>query len=199
MKKLWIAILIFMSLTTLACGDKDVTTFETNNEDMWISNENSSEIVDTVAVTETEPTTSNIKQIVVHVCGEVKNPGVYFLNDGQRVYDAIMAAGGLTDAADESSINQAVLLEDSQQIIILAKSDNTDKSMASGYSDGKININKADITELTSLNGIGESRAKAIISYREENGQFKSIEDIMQVSGIKQSLFEKIKDQIKVS
>lgn len=145
------------------------------------------------------------EEIYVYVCGEVRNPGVYQLEKGNRVTHAIFAAGGMTDKAADSYLNQAELLEDGQKIYVPDQEEAESGALpasageaAPEASDGKININTADKTLLTQLNGIGESRAEAIISYRESKGAFQSIEEIKNVDGIKEGIFEKIKEQIKV-
>ena len=121
-------------------------------------------------------------------------------------------AGGLREAADPRAQNQARMLSDGEQVTVLTveevqngetveqSSAGEDLSGVSGASDGgKVNINTADEAGLMTIPGIGESRAKAIIAYREENGKFESIEDIMKIDGIKEKMFDKIKDSITVS
>ncbi|HUM83976.1 MAG TPA: ComEA family DNA-binding protein [Lachnospiraceae bacterium] len=159
--------------------------------------------------------TDSSATIYVYVCGAVVSPGVYELPGGSRVYQAISMAGGLTDDADRLHVNQAKLLTDGEQVTILTKGEaenapagtpdaSSDAAAASadgkkGISEnGKVNINTADSATLQTLNGIGESRAAAIIAYRETNGAFRTIEDIMKVAGIKTALFNNIKDSICV-
>ena len=154
--------------------------------------------------------TSAEEKVIVYVCGRVRSPGVYELKYGDRIIDAVNKAGGTLEDADLTSINMAELVEDSSKIEIYQveaeiadNGDNTTggtgkSSGSSTDSSGKVNINKADQTELMTLPGIGESRAGSIIAYRKEHGNFKTIEDIMNVSGIKESAFSKIKDLIKV-
>ena len=144
---------------------------------------------------------------VVYVCGAVRNPGVYELAPGARICEAVDAAGGFTGDADETSLNLAASLEDGAQITVLTKEERAVGLMpgpaaeaVSGTSggDGKVNLNTADKSELMTLCGIGEAKAEAIIRYREENGPFSSVEEIMQVGGIKDGLYEKVKDHIAV-
>ena len=132
--------------------------------------------------------------IYVHVCGQVQNPGVYELGHGSRVYEAIEAAGGLTKDAATERINQAMLLEDGQQILIPSL-----QQEQSQEDDGRININQASREELMTLSGIGEAKADAIIRYRDAHGGFKSPEELMEVEGIKEGVFQKVKDLIKIS
>ena len=135
----------------------------------------------------------------VHICGEVKVPGVYELPEGSRVFEAVKAAGGFTEEASEESLNLAGVIADGMQIVILSKEE-ADQSQAEAKAQeaGLININKASKEQLMTLPGIGESRAEDIIRYREDSGGFQKIEDIMKVSGIKDAAFQKIKDSIVV-
>lgn len=137
-------------------------------------------------------------EIYVHVCGAVKEPGVYTLSEDARVFEAIKAAGGVTSDACEEALNQAELLKDGQRIYILTKNEwEEEKETAEQASDGLVNINTADESGLCELPGVGGMRARAIIQYRQEHGSFQAIEDIQNVPGIKSGLFEKIKDYIK--
>jgi competence protein ComEA len=142
--------------------------------------------------------------ILVYVCGEVNSPGVYELSGGTRICDAVEAAGGLTDAASREYWNLAEPLTDGEMLYFPTVSEakerqeSADEGTSASSDDGRININTADAAELQQIPGIGESRAEAILSYRRENGSFGSIEEIMKVSGIKDALFEKMKDYITI-
>ena len=144
--------------------------------------------------------------IKVFVCGAVEQPGVYSVPAGSRLFEAIGLAGGMRADADPDYLNQARVLTDGEQIRVPTRAETEGmetppaqtSAVGGGSSDGKVNINTADIEELQTLSGIGETRAKAIISYRETNGAFERIEDIMNVSGIKTALFNTIKDDITV-
>ncbi len=138
----------------------------------------------------------------IHICGAVKKPGVYTFDTQPRVIDVVEKAGGFTKKADTESINLAETVADGTQLVIAKK---TKKSSQAGSVDtacdsdsGKVNINIATEEELMTLNGIGESKAAQIISYRDTNGDFQTIEDIMNISGIKEGIFSKIKDSITV-
>ncbi|NLZ53900.1 MAG: competence protein ComEA [Thermoanaerobacteraceae bacterium] len=158
------------------------------------------------------PVTAPIQaqKIVVHVAGAVKNPGVYTLEEGQRVKDAIEIAGGPLPEADLLKLNLAQKIHDEDKLYVPKIGETAEKSEqenASSYgatvgissnNDGKININTADETELIKLPGVGPATAQKIIDYRTTNGSFKSIEDIKKVSGIGDKKFEQIKDKIKV-
>ncbi|HIU75318.1 MAG TPA: helix-hairpin-helix domain-containing protein [Candidatus Pelethocola excrementipullorum] len=147
---------------------------------------------------------SEPRMFYVYICGSVTNPGVYALPEGSRVYELIEAAGGLLEDADERSLNQAGMLEDGMQITVYNKEEaaempvQTSRTGQESPDSGKVNLNTADVDRLTTLSGIGEARAKAIIAYREQHGGFQNIEDIMKIEGIKEKLFEKIKEQIEV-
>lgn len=154
------------------------------------------------------------KQIYVDVCGAVNHPGVYDLDEGSRVFQAIDAAGGLLPDAAEAYINRAQELVDGQQLYVPTVEETQEpdslwnvsgSSKASELSDGtasntkeKVDINTADESRLCTISGIGASKARAIISYREANGPFSSIEEIMNVEGIKEGTFSKIKEEIEV-
>lgn len=152
---------------------------------------------------ETETYDSSEPEICVSILGEVLTPGVYILPEGSRVYEAINMAGGLTDDAYVDGISLASILEDEMQIIVPSFEEDitpiNDATIDGGKAkDGKVNLNTASLAELMTLPGIGEVRAQAIIDFREKNGKFSSIEDVMKVSGIKESSFEKMQDSICV-
>lgn len=150
-------------------------------------------------------------EIAVHVCGCVNNPGVYTLCTGARINDAVAAAGGFTPEADANYLNLAGFLQDGVKVYVPSVDETKDLAgegadvVSSGMigigadvDDGLVNINTATRDELMTLPGVGESKADAIIKYREENGGFETISQIMNISGIKDGLFNKIKDKIKV-
>jgi competence protein ComEA len=131
----------------------------------------------------------------------VVNPGVYELPAGSRVFDALELAGGITEEGVPTALNFAEQIYDGEQILVPTWEEYEAGWTVSGTEaeeDGLININTATKEQLMTLNGIGESRAQAIIAYREEHGPFTAIEDLMLVSGIKEAAFEKVKDYITV-
>lgn len=146
--------------------------------------------------------------IIVDVKGQVVKPGVYPSSQGERVIDVIHRAGGLTENADESQVNFAEHVLDAMVIYIPAKGE--EGIIAGGPQTGftgtdggssqqaKVNLNKADETELQTLPGIGPAKAKAIIEYRETSGPYKTIDDLKNISGIGDKTFEKLKDHIDV-
>lgn len=142
--------------------------------------------------------------IYVDVCGQVKAPGVYKVSVESRVYEAIEKAGGMTEQAASSYLNQAEKLTDGEQIYVPSKDEVKDEkrvgsnSSDKGQEEGKVNLNTATKEELMTLSGIGEVKADAIIRYRQEQGMFQSIEDIKKIEGIKDGVFNKVKDQIKI-
>ncbi len=137
--------------------------------------------------------------IYVYVCGQVINEGVYILSKGDRVYQVIEMAGGLTDTADCRQINQAMELTDGMQIYIPTIGEYiSEQVIYEEVDDGKIDINIASKEKLMEIPGIGETKAIAIINYRETKGSFSTIDDIMNIDGIKEGTFNKIKDYIKV-
>lgn len=155
--------------------------------------------------TEQKETLKSDQTIQVYVCGEVAAPGVYQLKDGMRICDAVEAAGGLTKAASREYWNLAEKLSDGQMIYFPTEEEARERKASAEAvgatveeSDGRIDINTADAAQLVTIPGIGETRAAAILAYREKNGSFAKVEDIMQVSGIKSALFEKMKDYITI-
>lgn len=163
------------------------------------------------------------QKVLIDVKGEVNTPGVYELTVDNTVIDAIKKAGGLTSQSDTSNINLSKKLEDEMVIIVYSKEEikemnkeiecppcndvcvtkEDEKALLEEKETeekitGKVNLNEADIEALQTLDGIGEVKAKAIIDYRDKNGPFKQIEDIKNVSGIGDSVYEKIKENITV-
>ena len=155
-----------------------------------------------------EVQTEQSMALYADICGAVQEPGVYKLEEGARIFQLIEQAGGLREDADLTSVNQAEKVTDGMKVRIYTKEEaaslpqqiweSTAESEQTALTSAKININSADIAQLTQLTGIGEARAADIIAYRTEHGRFLTIEEIMNVSGIKESTFQKIKDQIVV-
>lgn len=198
-KKIKLAITIAIGIIAIIGTIKlvDIYYEKNNKEQISISN---------FIENETEDEKGNTK-IKVYITGEVKNQGVIELEEGDRIADAIEKAGGQTEQASLKNVNLAYQLEDGQKIYIPNVNDNETEIIddgASGVVDDTtanqtvVNINKADETELQSLNGIGESLATSIVQYRKENGKFETIEDLKNVPGIGDSKFENIKEYIKV-
>ena len=155
----------------------------------------------TVLAEKTEVSTTQETVIFVDIKGAVKNPGVYQMKVGDRVKDALDAAGGLTAEADSQKVNLAKRLED-QMVIVVSKVGEEAEEIPAGETrkeatkEGKVNINTATVEELKTLKGVGEKKAEAIIEYRKKNGSFQTKEDLMKVRGIGKKLFESFQERI---
>ena len=175
------------------------------------------ELIETIQPTEQKEIIEPVEepvlaQVLVDVKGAVLHPGVYALNEEQRIVDAVNLAGGYLIEAETQLINHAQKVQDEMVIYIPVKGEKLDE-VTSGFilmptaesstggtstKDGKVNLNKADEVTLTTLSGIGPSKAQSIIAYREENGAFQTIEDLKKVTGIGDKTYEKLKDSISV-
>ncbi len=156
----------------------------------------------------TDESTTSISKIYVYITGCVKLPGVYVLPYGSRIIDVLNMAGGFSECANSTCVNLASQVVDGMHIHIYSVDEETDEQFAyqnQMYTDEEntdrilVNINTATKEELMSLSGIGDSKAQKIITYREEHGKFKNIEEIMNVPGIKNAAYESIKDFICVN
>lgn len=188
---IFLIITIFLSLYFFMKDDTDEILY---TNDFYIS-------------TNTSEVSEQIKEMIIHIDGEVINPGLVYLPMGSRISDAISAAGGLTEIADTSKINLAYELKDAQKIYIPSiydaeinyiQNDAGNNVIVPDASSNSslININSASQAELETLPGVGASTAKKIIDYRTKNGKFQTIEDIMNVSGIGEAKFNNLKDYI---
>ena len=195
-----------LTLFPAGCSDRTERFLEQNAEEADLSDIKEPDISEPgMDGTVTEAPDPVPADIYVDVCGAVVNPGVYVLPEGSRVYQAIEAAGGFAADAAPVGINQAELLTDAVQIFVPTEDELESTPVlpagtaeTAGTSDGRIDLNTAGMDELTTLPGIGESKASAILSYREKYGPFGSVEELMQVNGIKEGTFAKIKDQLAV-
>ncbi len=204
---------LFLCITLLSgCKKSNVFSYEENTSDdpnagkteNAIENDYPEDIADSP---NTEDTNQNhVEKIYVQVCGMVKNPGVYELSKGDRVFMAIELAGGMLEGAAVSAVNQALELTDGQMIYIpdiqesekMGNASSSESSdTGSDNTDNRIDINTADEASLCTLPGIGNTKAHNIIAYREQHGSFGSIEEIKSVSGIGEGLYKQIKDRIK--
>lgn len=215
-KALFAVVLAWMLMGAAGCSEKE--TLSLDSEDLV-------SIEGTGGMDEAQGERVEESTLFVHICGEVMKPGVYELPKGSRVYEAVEEAGGFTEDAAADYVNLAYVLEDGWKIEIpswekvekegegknagLSSGISADEAGAKmtgesgapgsdGWEDGLVDINTATKQELITLPGIGESRAESIISYREKNGGFSRIEDIMEVEGIKEGMFKKMKDRICV-
>lgn len=201
--KRWIPAILFSMMAVMisaaGCGISSGTAygregvFQAEEASVGISSETGQE-------TEAAP-----KEVYVHVCGAVKKAGLYRLPAGARVGDAVDMAGGFAKKANQDAVNLAAFVSDGEQIYIPYESEtrrsgpessSEDSLTAAGHS--RVNINTAQEAELTSLSGIGESKALAILEYRREHGSFSSPEDIRKVPGIGDGIYNRIKDLITV-
>jgi len=207
--KMYLLIVILVAVTIgiyfLVPSEKDVT--EDALSDDWLE-ENGEPFGDRQNVQEKEQSSEEKERIMVDVKGAVASPGVYKAFAGDRVQDLINQAGGLLDTADQHSINFAMRVADEMVLYIPVIGDNSSlteevqgsmTSVTASAGKSLVNINSASDTELQVLPGVGPSKAAAIIEYRETNGRFRSIEDLMEISGIGEKTFEKLKEHITVN
>ena len=201
-KIIWFIVCLFFSLLFTGCGSPVYESVKTDQESGTESSEDAGEML---------PESGSSKEaqqivptrICIYIVGAVCSPGVYELAENSRVCDAVAAAGGLTEEAELSHINQAKLLSDGEQITVLTKEEALTAGAMPGVQiseekSGLININTADAAALKSLSGIGEAKAAAIVEYRTSCGGFRTIEEITKVNGIGQALYSRIKDNITV-
>lgn len=184
--RLWVAVLILLAGLT-GCRKK-TAVYDSAAEEI------------TTEAAETETTgEEKAASIWVYVCGEVRDPGVYELPEGSRITDAVEAAGGMTGDAAETYLNLAETLSDGQKIEVpsVEMAEALEEAAAQDTS-GLVNLNRATEAELMTLSGIGESKAKEIVRYRESRGGFQKPEDLMNIPGIKEGVYNKIRDQITV-
>lgn len=194
-----------LSFFQTGCGGSQDTYLEIADTIEGTEKNGQTETADTIDYEEETDSSGEAEQYCyVYVCGEVKSPGVYMLKAQSRIYEAVALAGGMTDEADEESVNQAEFVSDgmmiripNQEEAVLFGSASYDKSGETS-DDGRLDLNTATAAELMTLPGIGEAKAESILQYREESGGFSCVEDIMQVAGIKEGVYNQIKDSVKV-
>ncbi|KMJ60545.1 hypothetical protein AB685_05060 [Bacillus sp. LL01] len=148
-------------------------------------------------------------ELLIDIKGAVLHPGVYRMKSGERIIDAVEQAGGFLEDADTRKVNLAALLTDEMVILVPREGEDLEEAVIlqsenngndpTAHKEGKVNINTASLEELTTLTGVGPAKAKAIIDYRTEHGMFKQVEDIVNVTGIGEKSFEKIRDEITVA
>ena len=187
-----VIIFLFFIISYFSGGSSELN--KNNNENIFVEENESMEVI-------TKKEEKEIVKIVVDIKGEIKNPNIYWLEEGCIIEDLINIAGGITEEGDLSKINRAQKLNDHEVVIIPNindKESEIENIIPSSNDKNKVNINTASINELDTLSGIGPSKAEAIIKYREENGTFKSIEEIKNVTGIGEALFEKFKENITI-
>ena len=209
-KKQKIILIIILIIMLIFIGYYIITRVG-KSEYINLETEDNEEIEETNENIEEEESTETEENIIVHVTGAVKKEGIVTVKEGSRISDVIKTVGGTTKEADLSKINLAYVVQDGQKIYVPSINDkeevvnvtndageNVIKSNNGSSKEEKVNINTATQTELETLSGIGPSTALKIINYRNENGNFKKIEDIKNVPGIGDSKFESIKENICV-
>lgn len=203
-----IATVMAVCIVLCGCGSESVEFSAESQEFMNVSDE----VNEATKEMPADDTGENglVTECYVHVCGAVANPGVYCVSATERLYGVIQLAGGFTSDAEDRAVNLASLVCDGMQIYIPTKEEyvNQDESVhTAGYEENQagtqeqnnlVNINTADMTLLCTLPGIGENKARAIIDYRQKHGGFGSVDELMQVDGIKAGVYEKIKELIRV-
>ncbi len=188
MKNRRIVLCVVLCFAMVGCGLKDEALVFPLEEQA---------VVTEVVTQENEPEQESL--ICVYVCGAVENPGVVELPEGSRAADALLAVGGLTVEAQEDYINLAAKIQDGEKLYFPTKTEvQTWEEESDKAQKGIVNINTADKEQLMSLSGIGEARAEDIIEYRKSHGDFHSKEELKNVAGIKESVYEKIADKIVV-
>ena len=210
--KLLKSVLFCTLIVVCICGCNKSTAEYMHSEEKGTSEllEESTQKMDT-QVLEAESEEA-LKPLYVYVCGAVCYPGVYTLPEGSRICDLFEAAGGLTENAATEYWNQARLLVDGEMLYVptieeakerqqkgMEVSPDSAVSADTNNTNGKTNINTASLAELMEIPGIGEAKAKAILAYREENGGFTSMEELMNIEGIKEGVFSKIKEFIVIN
>lgn len=204
MKNIKLFILFLLTVLLTACSDPESLPLSGVGDEIP-EEEMENSVPDEPPVPDSPENAPEEKPVTVYICGSVESPGVYELPAGSRVCDALDAAGGFSEGADEKRINLAGMLCDGEMIYFpkegepLPEGSSDHLQNSSGESaGGLVNINTAGEDALTALPGIGSSKARAIVMYREEHGGFKDIREIMNVSGIGENLFKQIEGLICV-
>lgn len=164
---------------------------------LYMTNTDQSEV--SIELEETMPTRTKeveVPMIVVYVTGEVLHPDIYEVPEHSRLYEVIEVAGGFLPEASKESLNLARFVFDGEQIYV--SNEQLAPNVNGLDTNSRVSINQGTIDELMTLTGIGETKAKAIIDYRKTNGPFQKIEDIMKVNGIKEAMYNKIKNGIVI-
>ncbi len=199
--RIWMGVLLLLSVLA-GCGTKPEEILLA--ADASVQQEAPSQKQDSIqelSVTELQEDLVQADTIFVYVCGAVCNPGVYELPADSRAYEAVTQAGGMQEDAAGTAVNLAEVLTDGQKLQIPFQGEVSDVQVSDSgevTTDSRVNINTASLEELMTLKGIGQTRAEQILEYREKHGSFASPEAIMDVDGIKQGTYDKIKDNIRV-
>lgn len=194
-------LIILAGISYLLMEGKNTSVTVTNDLYNDSSESNSTGLVNEEEVDGKEPLEVKANTtIYVYMCGEIKKPDVYEVSEGIRLFEVIEIAGGFSENAAKEALNLARKVNDQEQIYVPSIADIEEGYVVTSMTmnDGVVSINNADKETLMTLPGIGESKAMAIIDYRNTYGAFKAIEDIMNVSGIKENLFNQIKKHISL-
>ena len=207
----WKRIIFFIMILTICIAGLFIKNKLSHQEEIFVLSEENSkgdlEIEKDTNIEINESTNEvSSKEVTVYISGEVNSPGIVTVNSGERLANVVEKVGGVTSNADLNQVNMAIKVEDEEHYIIpkigealevqeniMAENNGTKEDSS------KININKATIEELDSLPGVGEATANKIVNYRDENGEFKSIEEIKNVNGIGDKKFQDMKDLIIVN
>lgn len=194
--KHWIPAVFCLCFLLSSCGRQNEIYVEQTGEEVLALSDEPQETEEKDTFPDHE-----ISRIYVQVSGAVYKPGVYELSEGSRVFEAIALAGGVTEEADERLLNQAQPLSDGQMLYVYAEGEAPEETVpreAQAPEDGRVNLNTASLEQLMELPGIGQAKAESILAFRKARGAFAKIEDVMEIEGIKEGVFSKIKDRIKV-
>ena len=202
---------VWVIVSLLGIGILIFWKFNSNSQDELVSINSTSATSASQSNSLSSSAVSNVSaskngKVTCDLSGAVKNSGIYALKAGARVADLIRAAGGETAEADLSSVNRAILLKDQDKVYIPVKGENSPldttasqpSSTTSNNGGEKIHLNSATIADLQKLNGVGQKKAEQIIAYREQNGPFKSVDDLTKVSGIGEKTLAGFKDQLEL-
>ena len=166
---------------------------------LYINTTDASEV--SIVIQDSEPARTmetEVPMIVVYITGEVQNPDIYEVPEHSRLYEVIEVAGGFLPGASKESLNLARFVFDGEQIFVPQYTTDDENDSKAFMISTKVSINQGSVDELMTLTGIGETKAKAIIEYRKTYGPFQKIEDIMNVNGIKDAMYKKIKNEIVI-
>ena len=190
-KLLRAAVFVLMLAFPAGCGDTGITVVKQDTSEEIVSEE-----PETI---ENDVTEAEQEMICVFICGAVRSEGVYYVPADSRVNDVLEAAGGFDEEASTSAVNLAGKVSDGDRIYIPKEGEEVTAAgtvMEAAEQTGQVNINTAGKEELMTLPGIGETRAEDIIKYREQHGGFTQVEDLMNVNGIKEGTFSKLRDRV---
>lgn len=196
-KNLFIILILLAIVITIFITNKSKVIDDPASDPVELTLATDDPIVESANEVEAAP-----EEFMIDVKGEVRQPGVYTVDVNARVIDVITIAGGFTDTADQNQVNLAQKIHDEMVVFIpkpgeIIEGIESIQMVEANQSEG-IRLNSATKEEIQSLNGIGPSKAEAIVTYREENGPFKSVDELLNVSGIGEKTLEKFKDEIIV-